>query len=117
MVRIRPESSTSRRRLLRGAATDAERRLWQHLRAKQAEGYKFRRQHSVGRFVLDFYCADARLAVEVDGNHHAEEPQRHLDEQRTAYLEARGIRVIRFSDREVLTETESVLAAIWVALS
>ena len=71
----------------------------------------------MGSYVLDFYCAARRLAVEVDGDQHAEATQRAHDEQRTAFLAGLGIRVLRFSNREVPEEREGVLQALWRALS
>jgi adenine-specific DNA-methyltransferase len=116
-MRIRPGSSPARRRQLRQPGTDAERLLWQHLRSRQVAGGKFRRQHFIGPFILDFYCAEAGIAVEVDGDHHAQEEQRQYDERRAQYLAGRGVRLIRFSNRQVLTEKDSVLEAIEAALT
>jgi very-short-patch-repair endonuclease len=79
-------------------------------------GPKFRRQHTVGPYTLDFYCRAGRLAVELDGGQHYEGPQREKDVARDAWLATRGIRVLRYSDREVLLEGEAVEEAIWQAL-
>ena len=98
-------------RHLRRAPTDAEALLWHHLRGRHISGYKFRRQHSVGPYVLDFFCHEARLAIEVDGSQHMENVEQ--DEAGTRYLEALGIRVVRYTNIEVLTETDSVLEAIF----
>ena len=95
--------------------TPAERRLWAVLGDGRLSGAKFRRQHPVGRFVLDFYCPAAALALEIDGEIHAH--QTEYDEARTAYLESRGIRVIRFNNDEVLRDLPGVLARICEALS
>ena len=92
------------RRHLRRDETDAERLLWRQLALLIPE-YKFRRQHSVGPFVLDFYCPSRRLCVEVDGDGHARREQVLRDEERR-------IRALRFSNSQVLTETESVLEEI-----
>lgn len=89
--------------------TDAEHRLWSLLRARQLNGHKFRRQHPVGSFVLDFACLEQKLAVEVDGGQHADSEQ---DRQRTAWLEAQGWRVIRFWNNEVLSNPEGVSARL-----
>jgi hypothetical protein len=75
-------------------------------------GAKFRRQHTVGHFIIDFYCHEARLAIEVDGDNHAEEYQAAYDTLRTAELESLGVRVLRFSNNEVLNNTEGVIDAI-----
>lgn len=96
---------------LRRSATNAERLHWQLLRARQLANAKFRRQHQFGPYILDFYCHEQKLAIEVDGAHHATQVER--DEARTRYLEERGLRVIRFTNLEVLKETEAVLIRIW----
>jgi len=93
--------------------TDAERRLWFLLRARQLNGHKFRRQHPVGSFVLDFACLEQKLAVEVDGGQHADSEQ---DQRRTAWLEAQGWRVIRFWNNDVLSNPEGVAARLVEAL-
>ena len=95
--------------------TDAERRLWQHLRKRQQGGYRFRRQHPLGRYVLDFVCLEARLVIEVDGGQHGERVED--DRLRTEWLVARGFRVVRFWNNEVLNNLEEVKAVIWRALS
>jgi very-short-patch-repair endonuclease len=90
--------------------TPAEHVLWQALRGGATDGLRFRKQHPVGRFVLDFYCAARKLAVEVDGGIHDE--QRDLDAERTAALALRGIRVIRFRNEEVLGNLGDVVERI-----
>lgn len=100
------------RKQLRRTMTDAEHRLWYYLRGKRLAGYKFRRQYSAGDYVLDFYCSAAALAVEIDGAHHFKDDQRQHDLERTRWLKEQGIEVIRFDNRQVLLETEAVLAAI-----
>jgi len=104
------------RRVLRKKATDAEHELWSRLR-RHRMGPKFRRQHTVGPYTLDFYCPAARLAVELDGGQHYEGPQSEKDGARDAWLRKQGIRVLRYSDREMLLEPEAVEEAIWQALS
>jgi very-short-patch-repair endonuclease len=86
-----------------------ERILWSLLRRGQS-GLHFRRQHPVGPFILDFYCASARLCVEIDGPVHADQAER--DEKRTKWLEKEGIRVLRFSTGEIEARPAAVLAAI-----
>ncbi|WP_284155332.1 asparagine synthase-related protein [Sulfuricystis multivorans] len=98
-------------RQLRREATDAERLMWYLLRDRRLAGRKFRRQHPVPPYVLDFYCAELKLAIELDGGQHAERFER--DAQREAYLAEHGIRVLRFWNHEVLSQTEAVLEAIW----
>ena len=99
---------------LRRRQTPAERRLWAVLRDGRLHGWKFRRQHPAGRFVLDFYCPAAALVVELDGPIHAY--QTDYDEARTAYLEECGARVLRFRNAEVMTELPGVLDRIRAAL-
>jgi very-short-patch-repair endonuclease len=96
-------------KLLRRRMTPAEEKLWAALRNDEA-GARFRRQHPIGRFVLDFYCATRKLAVEVDGAVH--DGREDLDAERTAALETRGIRVIRFRNEEVLADVDRVVARI-----
>ncbi|MGO8914829.1 MAG: endonuclease domain-containing protein [Stellaceae bacterium] len=100
-------------RRLRITPTDAEIRLWSRLRRKQLEGFRFRRQHPMGPYVVDFFCPDAKLVVEVDGGQHAESAS---DVVRTRWLEAQGYRVIRFWNNDVLGNTEGVLLSILDAL-
>lgn len=100
---------------MRREPTDAEAFLWKLLRGKRL-GFKFRRQHPVGRFILDFYCPETQLAIELDGGQHAQEPQATRDTCRDEALLQKGIRVLRFFDNELLTNPEAVLEAIWNSL-
>jgi very-short-patch-repair endonuclease len=99
----------ARRRALRGRATDAERLLWRLLRSRQFLELKFRRQHPVGPYILDFYCADRRLAVELDGGQYFTVEGQAYDQRRNDYLARRGIRVLRFTNSELFENTEGVL--------
>jgi len=101
---------------LRRTSTDAERALWQKLRGGQVGGAKFRRQHQFGPYVLDFYCPERRLAVEADGGQHYDRAGVASDQARTTYLTSRGVRVLRFSNSEVLEQMEAVLDMIQSAL-
>ena len=103
-------------RTLRRNQTDAERTLWHHLRDRRLDGWKFRRQHPVGPYVLDLYCADANLAIELDGGQHDDDEHRKHDEKRTAYLVSQGLKVMRFWNNEVMENTQGVLEAIREAL-
>jgi len=105
---------TYRARDLRREQTDAERLLWRHLRSRHLNGFKFRRQHPLGRFIVDFCCLERCLVVELDGGHHARQTQ--TDARRTAYLIQMGYRVIRYWDHEVLTHPDAVLQDILCAL-
>ncbi|QXP83781.1 DUF559 domain-containing protein [Methylococcus sp. Mc7] len=103
-------------RALRKHATDAETLLWRLLRNQQLAGAKFRRQHSLPPYILDFYCHALKLAVELDGGQHNSAEGQQRDARRSAYLEERGIRVLRFWNNDVLRETEAVLEAIYQAV-
>jgi very-short-patch-repair endonuclease len=97
-------------RCLRRQSTDAERRLWEQLRARRLDGLKFRRQVPIGNHIVDFVCFDARLVVEVDGGHHADRAKR--DRERTESLEAAGFLVLRFWNSDVMARIEQVVATI-----
>lgn len=105
---------TARARRLRKTPTEAERRLWQHLRNAQL-GASFRRQYPLQGFVVDFYCPAARLAVELDGGQHAH--QADADARRTRGLVRHGVTVLRFWNNEVLENPEGVVAAIGTVLA
>ena len=112
--RIRTSASVQQRaRELRQEMTPAEYLLWTRLRNQKLAGLKFRRQHPVGPFIVDFYCAAYRLVVEIDGDIH--DLQMERDAARTEQLEGYGYRVIRFRNERVLNAVESVLAAIKAA--
>ena len=112
-----PKELLNRCRELRRSATNAENLLWQLLRDRRLCDFKFRRQHPLGGYILDFYCHEAQLDVEVDGGGHAEDVQAHHDAQRTHELEELGVRVIRFWNNEVLNETGKVLEEILAQVS
>lgn len=97
---------------MRGGATDAERKLWQYLRAGRFDGLKFRRQHPVPPYIADFCCIERKLVIELDGSQHSPS----IDAARTAYLHSQGFHVLRFWDNDVLLKTDSVLEAIWNVL-
>jgi very-short-patch-repair endonuclease len=97
---------------LRNNQTPAEQLLWSKLRSRGLSGFKFRRQHPIDHYILDFYCHEVRLGIEIDGGHHANEDISEKDKQRTAYLNEKGIHVIRFWNDDVLKHTDEVLAEI-----
>ena len=97
---------------LRRGMTPAEEKLWEALRGRRLAGLKFRRQHPLDRFILDFYCVDLRLVVEVDGGIHATPDQAARDEERTMWLNALGIRVLRVTNEEVENDLAGVLRRI-----
>ena len=94
--------STKLAKRLRLNATAAERRLWQVLRNKQFAGLRFRRQQPIGPYIVDFYCSAARLIIELDGGHHADGSTPARDQVRSRWLEARGYRILRFWNSDIL---------------
>ena len=100
-------------RSMRGEPTRAEEVLWSALQKKQVAGLKFRRQHPVGRFVLDFYCPSHKLVVEVDGEVHDQQQER--DAERTRVLQAYGYRVLRFRNEQVINDLPAVVRKIAAA--
>jgi very-short-patch-repair endonuclease len=97
---------------LRRNQTDAERRLWRHLRSRRLLALRFRRQHPIGPYFADFACLELRLVIELDGRQHADPRGLERDRVRTAALEERGYEVIRFWNNDVLRVTQAVLATI-----
>jgi very-short-patch-repair endonuclease len=112
LSRVRERAGVRAARTLRTASTDAELKLWHHLRNRQLAGHKFRRQHPVGGHVADFACIEAKLVIEVDGGQHFEDACARKDADRTRALNAAGFAVLRFDNRQVLAETQAVLQAI-----
>ena len=100
-----------RARDFRHPLTPPEAKVWQAVRKRQL-GFKIRRQHPIGRFIADFYCAEARLVIEIDGDTHAAPDQAAYDSARTAWLEERGYKVIRFQAGEVDRNLQGVLRRI-----
>jgi very-short-patch-repair endonuclease len=92
--------------------TDAERRLWSALRQRRAEGFRFRRQQPIGWYIVDFFCPEARLVVEVDGSQHDDEERAWYDYRRTKWLQSKGYRVVRFTNYDVLRHPAEVTGAI-----
>jgi very-short-patch-repair endonuclease len=101
-----------KRRQLRNNAPPAEAIVWSKLKGKRLLEYNFRRQYSVGPYVIDFYCPALKLAVEIDGNSHFEEGAKDGDYSRQAFIESFGIQFLRFTNEEVHNNLEGVLAAI-----
>ena len=108
-----PEELKTRIRELRKNATDPEKLMWSLLRNRGVHDAKFRRQHPVASYILDFYCHEAKLAIELDGSQHLEENKANYYEERTKLLEEQGIKVIRFWNSNVTNKTEEVLNVIW----
>ncbi len=105
----------TRERGLRRQQTEAERTLWQHIRDRRLLGYKFRRQHCIERFYVDFVCLQSRLVVELDGSQHLD--QQAYDDARTHHLRQLGYRVLRLWNDDVLLRIDDALAAIAAALA
>ena len=101
-----------RARELRKKQTPAESLLWEVLRNRKLLGFKFRRQHRFGDYFADFYCHEAQLVLECDGPVHESNEAWHHDQERDAYLNALGLRVLRFSNAQILNDTERVLNEI-----
>ena len=105
------QSSKQRRRKLR-RNTPAETYLWHSLRRSQLDGKKFRRQHGIGPYIVDFYCPECRVIVELDGAGHFDPLGLKKDDERSRFLSRFGVQVIRFENKQVLRDRESVLEAI-----
>lgn len=113
-IRGASAKKTAVARRLRRDATDAESKLWHHLRARSLDGHKFVRQEPIGPYVVDFACREQRLVVELDGGQHATDPR---DPVRDAFLIGLNYRVFRFWNNDVLSNTAGVLETIAAALS
>jgi very-short-patch-repair endonuclease len=96
---------------------EAEKKLWFCLRRRKMAGFRFRRQVPIGGYIADFACLSARLIIEVDGRGHSEQGGHVLDEKRTEWLEARGFRVLRFWNADVLADIDSVAGSVYRALA
>lgn len=101
-----------KRKSLRNNPTPAELKMWSFLKGKKLEDRKFRRQHSIGNYILDFYCPNEKIAIELDGEGHNNVNQSEYDNNRTLFLKELNIRVLRFENEQVFTNTERVLEAI-----
>jgi len=110
------ESQNEKRRSLRHRATFAERLLWKELKGKKIAGFKFRRQFSVGPYILDFYCPELKLAIEVDGASHDTPEAQERDRVRQSIIEGYGIRFLRIRDEEVKESMENVLMKLHEAV-
>ncbi len=105
------QHQTDRRQELRNNLPPAEKKLWQHLKGKQL-GEKFRRQHGIGVYIVDFYCARLKLVIEIDGDTHFAHEDVERDNRRTRQLLKSGIQVLRFSNTDVYESIEDVLEII-----
>ena len=116
-VALLSRKTLERARSLRRDQTDSERKLWGLLHSRRLDDAKFRRQHPIGNFIVDFCCIRAKLIVELDGDQHAQPDQVAYDERRTEYLRSQGFRVIRFWNHEILHDTEMTVERIYQALA
>ena len=98
--------------LLRATMTSSESLLWDELKGNKLLGYKFRRQHPIGNYIVDFYAHKLKLVIEVDGKYHEKEKQKKLDTNRTEFLEFNGLKVIRFKNKDVEKNLISVIQNI-----
>jgi very-short-patch-repair endonuclease len=105
-------SEKENRRALRNNMPEPEKRIWNRLRAKQIYGYKFRRQYSIGNFIVDFYCPKAKLAVEIDGDSHFTDEQGLFDIARQKYIESKGMHFLRFTNKDITENVAGVLVRI-----
>jgi len=101
-----------KRQRLRNESPRAEQLLWLNLKGKQLHGFKFRRQYSIGPFIVDFYCPDLRLAIEVDGDSHFEEGAEEYDKRREKYIKRSDIKFLRFTNSDIYKNMEGVLDGI-----
>jgi very-short-patch-repair endonuclease len=104
-------------RNLRSNLTDAERRLWQNIRGKQIRGVQFYRQKPIGPYIVDFYAPVMRLMVEVDGDSHYDDEAVRADKRRTLFLNRQGLKVIRFTNIDVMQNLAAVLEVIYAEVS
>jgi len=109
-------NTTIRARSLRQTMPEPQRRLWRLLRDRRFAGYKFRREHPLGRYVLDFYCAEAKVSLELEGIQHGAPKQHAHDAEKEAYLRSRGIITKRFWNWQVTREPELVKNVLWQLL-
>ena len=98
---------------MRTNATDAEHLIWQLLRAKRFMNLKFRRQHVIALYIVDFYCHELGLVIELDGSQHGTNDAIEYDAERTQFLEALGLTVVRYWNHDVLGRTDVVLEDLW----
>jgi len=115
-MRDRVYKSQIRARALRQGMPEAEHRLWYFLRRKQLDGYRFRKQHPISQYIVDFACAKQKLIIEVDGATHGTEAELAYDKRRTQCLKSKGWKVIRYGNEEVYKNIDDVLNDIYAHL-
>lgn len=112
MHRGAPPISFAKARNLRQNMTVAEKKLWVYLKNKNFLGFKFRRQHPIHIYIVDFYCHELKLIIEIDGEYHNTETQLQKDSERSDILEFQGLNIIRFSNSEIHNSIDNVLKKI-----
>jgi len=115
-MRDRMYKSQVRARVLRQDMPEAEHRLWYFLRRKQMDGFRFRKQHPIGQYIVDFACPKENLIIEVDGATHGTEAEITYDAKRTQFLECKGWKVIRYGNEEIYRNIDDVLDDIYAHL-
>ena len=116
-TRFYSKETLNRAKELRQNITDAERFLWHYLRNKQLDGYKFRRQHPIDKYIIDFVCLETNLIIELDGGQHGEKDKIQYDASRTKFLEGLGYKVLRFWNNEIFENIFEILDVIWRELN
>ena len=116
-LRHQGPAKTTRARELRRQMTDAERSIWRQLRNRESLETKFRRQVPFGPYILDFYCAQKQIAIELDGGQHFSAEGQAKDLKRDWFLASHGVKVIRYSDREVLLDLDGVIQHLWKVIT
>ena len=112
MKRDTPKYIKELARELRKDQTEAESIIWKYIRGSKLNGYKFRRQYAIGRYIADFYCCEARLAIEIDGKIHELGDRKEYDQVRQIEIEARNIKVLRFRNEDIFNRLDCVLQSI-----
>ena len=106
------QETKEKRKVLRKNQTDAEKKIWAKVRNRQISGYKFFRQYGIGQYIVDFYCPQLKLAIEIDGGQHYTEDGQAADQQREEYMKSAGVKTIRFSNSDCLKNIEGVFKQI-----
>ncbi|MBK5193494.1 MAG: endonuclease domain-containing protein [Flavobacteriaceae bacterium] len=112
MYKGAPPDSFAKAKYLRDNMTDAEKLLWEKLKNNQLKGFKFRRQHPIHIYIVDFYCHKLKLIIEIDGGYHNSKEQKLLDAERSEILKFQELEIIRFTNDEVLGNIEFVMRKI-----
>ena len=116
VMKDRNKKTQARAKSLRGNMPEAEHRLWYFIRAKQLDGFQFRKQHPIGPYITDFACAKQKLIIEVDGATHSTDEEQAYDARRTQYIEGKGWKVIRYSNEDIYKHIDDVLDDIYAHL-